>query len=126
LEHHQILTSCLVNIVSLIPPNHFIKCILSLTHFREEETKAERDCVTCLNQQLESSRLGIQTSLYLQNAYLFVCFVVLGVHCDVYKSSYNRSFLSSPLPSFSFTEPLYLKTPQSHIFKASNLIVFAQ
>jgi hypothetical protein len=34
--------------------------------------------------------------------YIFFIIFVLGVHCDIYKSSYNVSSLNSPPPSFSF------------------------
>jgi hypothetical protein len=32
--------------------------------------------------------------------YFFIA--VLGVHCGIYKSSYNISYLNLPAPSFSF------------------------
>jgi hypothetical protein len=35
----------------------------------------------------------------------FFIIVVLGVHCDIYKSSYNLLYLTSPPPSFSFNHP---------------------
>jgi hypothetical protein len=34
--------------------------------------------------------------------YYIVIIIVLGVHCDIYKSSYNISQLNSPPPSLSF------------------------
>jgi hypothetical protein len=34
--------------------------------------------------------------------FFYYIIVVMGVHCDIYKSSYNISWLNSPPPSFSF------------------------
>jgi hypothetical protein len=43
---------------------------------------------------------------YLLTIYLFLLsFIVLGAHCDIYKSFYSISKFSSPLPSFSFILP---------------------
>jgi hypothetical protein len=39
------------------------------------------------------------------NILLFFVIVVLGVHCDIYQSSYTVSYLNSTLPSFSFILP---------------------
>jgi hypothetical protein len=36
---------------------------------------------------------------------LVLILLILGVHCDIYKSSYNRLQLNSPPPSFSFIYP---------------------
>jgi hypothetical protein len=38
-------------------------------------------------------------------SFVFYHIVVLGVHCDIYKSSYNISYLNSLPPSFSFSPP---------------------
>jgi hypothetical protein len=47
----------------------------------------------------------VESSFFLEflNYHLIV---VLGVHCDIYKSSYNIPQLNSPSPSFSFIAPL--------------------
>jgi hypothetical protein len=37
-----------------------------------------------------------------QNSFYYHIIVILGVYCDIYKSSYNVSRLNSPHPSFSF------------------------
>jgi hypothetical protein len=41
------------------------------------------------------------SSLFL----FFITITVLGVHCDIYRSSYNISQLNSPPPSFPFIPP---------------------
>jgi hypothetical protein len=49
------------------------------------------------------------------NSLIFCLFyyiiVVQGVHCDIYRSSYNILYLNSPPPSFSFIPPTLTLIP---------------
>jgi hypothetical protein len=61
-------------------------------------------------------------SFFFLQFFFIVVIVVVGVHCDIYKSSYNTSYLNSPSPSFSFISP-----PHSwNIFNRSHCSIYIQ
>jgi hypothetical protein len=59
-----------------------------------------------LNSGLCACKTSLLKSRLSGTTFLCLFFIVLGVHCGIYKSSYNKSnisYLNSPPPSFSFT-----------------------
>jgi hypothetical protein len=51
---------------------------------------------------LGQERLLLKKVFHYKLIFFSFLIIVLGIHCDIYKSSHNLSYLNSPPPSFSF------------------------